>query len=306
MSDSQGIEPARGQARVKISVIVPVYNDEARLALCVDALRNQTLDASAFHVVVVDNGSDHPPRVDLAENMSMITEPTPGSYAARNRGIRSTRSDYIAFTDADCTPEPDWLENGCSYLDANPGIDMIGGRIDVYITDPEHPSGTELYVTSIEEPSHFVSHDRFAATANVIVRRSLIDEVGPFVEALKSGGDLEFGNRVVTAGYSLTYVDEVRVRTPARSSIGEYAHKVRRTLAGRRDLARYRGDPFPFPMGTSLRGFLPPVPTVTRALRNHRTGSLARRVKHATAIVAFHYVKAVERFRLRFDNRSPR
>jgi glycosyltransferase involved in cell wall biosynthesis len=82
--------------------------------------------------VVVDNGSD-PPIGNLSENFSFahcIREPKPGSYAARNRGIATSRAALLGFTDADCLPAEDWIECGIRAVQKLPDAGMVAGAPD--------------------------------------------------------------------------------------------------------------------------------------------------------------------------------
>jgi glycosyltransferase involved in cell wall biosynthesis len=95
-----------------MSVIVPVWNGEARIGQCIEALKNQTLRADLFEIIVIDNGSTDSTVSVVARHSDVILlqEPQPGSYAARNAGLTRARGEYVAFTDSDCTPQKDWLE----------------------------------------------------------------------------------------------------------------------------------------------------------------------------------------------------
>ncbi|WP_406672106.1 glycosyltransferase, partial [Natronospira sp.] len=87
-----------------VAVIVPVYDDARRLAGCLRALEEQTYPADRYQVLVVDNGSGE----DIAgvcrafPRVRCVSEPRPGSYAARNKGIACTEGEFLAFTDSDC------------------------------------------------------------------------------------------------------------------------------------------------------------------------------------------------------------
>ncbi len=91
-----------------VSVIIPVYNDAGRLRICLAALHKQTYDSDRYEIIVIDNGSDPSPVMDNLkvefDNVVYDQELTPGSYAARNKGITIAKGDVIAFTDADCIP----------------------------------------------------------------------------------------------------------------------------------------------------------------------------------------------------------
>src|ERR1044071_6513252 len=101
-----------------VSVIVPVWNDSARLDRCLRALEEQTYPGDLYEVVVVDNGSDEPlgPVIERHGRASLVRETKPGSYAARNTGLAHARGEVVAFTDADCLPAPDWIEQGVARL----------------------------------------------------------------------------------------------------------------------------------------------------------------------------------------------
>jgi glycosyltransferase involved in cell wall biosynthesis len=69
-----------------VSVVVPVWNDAARLSRCLDALEAQTYPAHLYEVVVVDNGSADALASAVAQRARcrVVVETRPGSYAARN------------------------------------------------------------------------------------------------------------------------------------------------------------------------------------------------------------------------------
>src|SRR5262245_44903033 len=102
-----------------VSVIVPVRNGVAHLKRLVAALERQTLPRERFQVVVADDGStDQPERFASGDDWLTVLEGQPSnSYAARNRGVAASTADSIAFCDADCVPEPTWLERGLARLE---------------------------------------------------------------------------------------------------------------------------------------------------------------------------------------------
>lgn len=217
-----------------VSVIIPVYNDGARLARCLQALAVQSLGAGRFEVIVVDNGSRDSPAEVVADFpfARFLTEALPGSYNARNAGAAIARGTCLAFTDSDCRPDRDWLANAVDYLNSNPEVSAIGGCIE--LDRSVAPSAAELYERIYAfRQERYVGQHGFAATANLIVRRNVFEEVGPFDGARKSGGDLEWGQRLAAAGHVLRYAPQVVVHHPARGALGELVLKRRRTAGGR-------------------------------------------------------------------------
>ena len=129
-----------------VSVVIPVLNDRDRLNLCLRALEKQSYPRDAFEVVVVDNGSDRPVGdVALsAVRVAVLSEPQPGSYAARNTGIRQAKGEMVAFTDSDCIPHEDWLRRGVEHLRAHAATDDPCGQESTR-TSHQRLSVAELY-----------------------------------------------------------------------------------------------------------------------------------------------------------------
>jgi glycosyltransferase involved in cell wall biosynthesis len=292
------VSPDKGQ--IEVSVIIPVYNDAVRLQRCLAALSRQTFDRTRFEVLVIDNGSaDDPACVVAAYSFArMLTEPTPGSYLARNRGVSAAHGMTIVFTDSDCIPEEDWLKQGLRCLDANPGAGLVAGEIELFPRDNAHPTGVELYELAHGFPQRrYALELGFGATANVFTRRSVIDHVGAFDPALRSGGDKEWGSRVSRAGYDIVYCPAARVRHPARGSWSEHYRKLRRTIAGyteRQKAVGYPRSKFAKELGRSL---VPPVGAVVRASLDPRMPGLHRKVKYISVVFGTRYIGAYLRLR---------
>lgn len=220
-----------------VSVIIPVYRDEAGIHRCLAAVLAQTYPGEC-EVIVIDNAPDFTLRQLAAaqSGVKFISETAPGSYNARNAGLRIAAGEILAFTDADCRPQAKWLENGVAALLDAPEAAMVGGRIDLVIDHDGAPSLPELYQMALAFPQKvYVEQQHYAATANMFTRRSVIDRVGPFNGTLRSGGDAEFGRRVWAAGLKLAYAPLAVVQHPARTSYREIYRKARRVVGGERD-----------------------------------------------------------------------
>lgn len=219
-----------------VSVVVPVRDGASDLPPLLAGLAAQEGVAS-FEVLVVDNGSrDATAEVAGAHDIvtRVIRERRPGSYSARNAGLAQARSPIVAFTDADCIPEPGWLAAG---LEALADADLAGGAIEQVRSS--EPTWWEIYdrATYLDQ-ERLVLDQRFAATANLFVRRSVFDQVGPFDSRLRSSGDLELCQRAVDAGFRLVYAPEARVLHRPRRTLRGTWNLHRRLGAGWADLAR--------------------------------------------------------------------
>jgi glycosyltransferase involved in cell wall biosynthesis len=222
-----------------VSVIIPVYNDAHRLALCLTALSSQTYPKSCYEVIVVDNGSlDNLEMVQRAfKNILFLKENRPGSYCARNRGIEAAKGEVLSFTDSDCIPAANWIESGVRKLLSSPKCGLVAGRIKLYFKDPKKQTPVEVY-ESIHafDQKNMVENYHHGATANLFTYRQVIDDVGLFNADLKSGGDVEWGKRVFAHGYQQIYADDACVMHPARSEFREIYKKTTRVAGGLHDM----------------------------------------------------------------------
>jgi glycosyltransferase involved in cell wall biosynthesis len=214
-----------------VTVVVPVRNGADGIRTCLTALAAQR-HAPSFEVIVVDNDSDDDTAAVAREHAigaRVVSEKRRGSYAARNAGIAAAGGAILAFTDADCMPEPGWLAAATAAIDT--GADLAAGGI--VMPHSPHPSTVERYDSAVYlRQEDLVTNHGWAVTANLVVRRSVIDAVGPFDAALPSGGDREFCRRAVAAGHKLVYVAEATVGHQPRTRLGEIWRVNRRIGSG--------------------------------------------------------------------------
>lgn len=114
----------RDSARLRFSVVVPAYNEEAYLGDTLRSLRGQDFPG-AYEIVVVDNNStDATAEIARSFGVRVVHEPAPGVCQARQRGLAEAYGDIIVSVDADTTYPPTWL----SRIDASfqSGSDVVG------------------------------------------------------------------------------------------------------------------------------------------------------------------------------------
>lgn len=295
-----------------ISVIIPVFNDTERLQACLAALAGQTYPQDRFEVIVVDNGSAAPPR-ELVESFAFCRyaeEPRPGSYAARNRGLELAQGQVFAFTDSDCIPAPDWLAVGQRELARHPSCGFVGGHIEVFPQD-SRPTAVELYdlVFGLRQDT-YLDELNFAATANMMTRREVMQHVGRFDAELNSGGDQEWGQRATELGFAGVYAPAAVVRHPARRRAPEIFRQKRRHAGGRFD--SHRNNPYRYFSWhfwqTFLRRVTPKVGRMCEARRvlKQRGYGLLDAIRVSFVILAVQYVTMFEFLRLWLGSSSER
>jgi glycosyltransferase involved in cell wall biosynthesis len=178
-----------------VSVIVPVKNAADTLERCIRALLAQDY-CDGFEVIMVDNGSQDGSAEILERwrgDLRLSTATTPGASAARNQGIRIARHPWLAFTDADCLPDPGWLSALMRFVANNTPADFMAGRIKAHRPSTD----IELFIDRLYDQKAAIESYRhpYAISANLLVRRSLFATLGLFDEACLRGQDVELSYR---------------------------------------------------------------------------------------------------------------
>ncbi|WP_312162795.1 glycosyltransferase [Phenylobacterium sp.] len=214
-------------ARPLVSVIVPHYDDLAALDRCLSALQAQTYPADRFEVIVADNMSPVGPEAvarAIAGRARLVTVSERGAGPARNGGVAIASGDVLAFTDADCIPAPDWLDQGLAALAHN---DFVGGGMRVLVDDERTVTGPEAFeLVFAFDNRAYVERKAFTVTANLFCPAPLFRQVGGFRVGVSE--DLEWSHRARDAGFRIGYAPAALVSHPARRDWRELTSKWRR------------------------------------------------------------------------------
>lgn len=236
----------------KVSVVVPVYNGEADLPELISCLVAQTYPADRVEYLLVDNNSSDrtatllqdAARVAASQGITIrprAENKIQSSYAARNAGIRESEAEIIAFTDADCRPETGWLSNLIEPF-VNPAIGIVAGEIVAL------PGKTLLEKHAdrqdVLSQKHTLEHPfcPYGQTANLAIRRQVLEQVGLFRPYLTTGGDADICWRVQQqSDWQLHFAPLAIVRHRHRSTLKEFQSQWRRYGRSNRYLHELHG-----------------------------------------------------------------
>jgi glycosyltransferase involved in cell wall biosynthesis len=205
-----------------ISIVVCTRDRLYSLEHCLQKLRQ--LDYPLYEVVVVDNCSQDTrvKQVVVESGFRYVREDNPGLDWARNRGIRESLYEIIAFIDDDALATPGWLRGIASGF-ADSEVMAVTGLVLPNEIESQAQSDFEAYggmskgFTSFTIRRHELNGRKlfwassWGVGANMAFRRTLFQAIGTFDVALdvgtptKGGGDIEFFYRTVVAGYTLRY-----------------------------------------------------------------------------------------------------
>ena len=214
----------------QISVVIPHLNQPDLLALCLKSLQNGT--RLPDEVIVVDNGSAQLPQAvcDAFPGTRLLQEVAPGPGLARNHGIANSTGDIVAFIDADCIASPQWLAVAEAEM-SDPKASILGGDVRIGCADPDHPTMTEAYESIYAyRMDRYIAKQGFTGTGNLIVRRTVLEDVGPFA-GITVAEDRDWGHRATAKGYSIRFVANMKVYHPARPNFQDLFVKWDRHMA---------------------------------------------------------------------------
>jgi glycosyltransferase involved in cell wall biosynthesis len=194
-----------------VSVIIPVFNGAAHIQKCLDSLLIQ--ETEPLEIIVVDNGSTDE-TLSIASRygkVRLIEEETPGASKARNKGAKEAKGSILAFIDADCQAEPDWIKEAWHIMQKEKTVDGLVGfskginknlwafffqrRYDDFINEIQDGDGRLLKID----------------TKNCFLKRDVFQEIGGFDPSIGNSEDVDLGIRLHLGGYRIQYAASVGI-----------------------------------------------------------------------------------------------
>lgn len=213
---------------MKVSVIIPVRNEERYIKECLESLLCQDYPQDKLEIIFVDGRSDDRTRDIIQEYVAkypfirLLDNPKKIVPTAMNIGITNSTGDIIVRMDAHARYAKDYISK-CVEWSEKTGADNVGG--------PMRAVGTDSIGKAIEIAHHSIFglgggkfHDE-TYTGNVdtvylgAFRRDVFERVGLYDERLVRNQDIELNSRIRAAGGRCFLTPEIRVKYYCRSSL---------------------------------------------------------------------------------------
>jgi glycosyltransferase involved in cell wall biosynthesis len=283
-----------------ISVIIPHLNQPRELEACLDSLHSQTLERSAFEVIVVDNGSTSLPQsvIDRYPGTQLLQELTAGPGPARNHGAKAASADILAFTDSDCRAHPAWLNSALTTLKAAPQQTILGGDVRIWRGPDAAMTALEAYESVFAYRFKlYIEQHGFCGTGNLVVYKKDFDRIGPF-RGIDVAEDIEWGQRARSAGYTFRYVSGMIVFHPARRSLRELLTKWDRHIQHAVNAGGKNGTWQARWVFRALAVLLSPAVDWNKVVASDRIEGVLPRIKAILVLIAVRWYRAFKMIHL--------
>ncbi|CAN5897353.1 hypothetical protein BH23GEM9_BH23GEM9_31760 [soil metagenome] len=200
------------------SVVVPTFNRPQSVKACVAALARLQPPEGGYEIIIVNDGGIEPDaavqaaaRAGNAVSARFLTRANGGPGAARNTGVAAATGHWLAFTDDDCQPAPDWLlalERG---LRAAPDA-LVGGTVVNGLGGNLLSEASQCLATFVMSWFDGARHERFFTSNNIAVARTVFLDAGGFSEGFGTAGeDRELCDRWSAQGRASVVADDAVV-----------------------------------------------------------------------------------------------
>ncbi|MGE9291395.1 MAG: glycosyltransferase family 2 protein [Puniceicoccales bacterium] len=197
-----------------ISIVIPLYNKAHTIERTIQSVIRQNF--KDWEIVIVDDGStdrslDKVNTLSIEHNFTIISQENQGVSAARNKGVKESKFDYIAFLDGDDEWDPNYLNKIIETIETAPHAGMICCAGKVRDADgTEHLRLAKKYINKIVEINFFENPHVFLHTSSTVVKKSAFNQTDGFPVGMKRNEDfalfysLAFITPVVYCGFPLS------------------------------------------------------------------------------------------------------
>jgi len=195
---------------LNVSVVIPCFNRKKTLSRSIDSVVNQTYKPS--EIIIVDDGSTDGTRdfiLNSYPNIKYFFQPKKGVSSARNKGIRESSSDWVAFLDSDDEWLPQKLEKQ---------INQLGKHSEIFISHTN-----EIWIRNGVRVNQMKKHQKYGgyifdkcldicriSPSSVLIHKRVLKDVGVFDETLQVCEDYDLWLRI-TSKYSVLFERELLI-----------------------------------------------------------------------------------------------
>ena len=210
-----------------VSVVIPTYNEQERIRNCLTSIFAQRTSHS-FEVIVVDSSKDDTPEIvrrEFPEVKLVHRDQQTFAAEARNIGIEKATGTVVAFIDADCVADSNWIT--AIARSQNHDYPAVGGAIS--LDSPTTIAGVALFGIEFSEygPGSPSREIRWLPSCNLAVKRAALEQHGVFPTHMQASEDMLFTRQLMQrSGASLWFDSQMRIRHSNRNNLAQLRDKL--------------------------------------------------------------------------------
>lgn len=180
----------------KVSIIIPAFNEEKFLPLCLDSISRLNWPKDRFEIIVIDNGStDNTCRIAESYHAVVLKDPAKNVSGLRNLGAMNAGGDILAFVDADCIVSEDWLMEAEKYFNKKQYV-AWGSPPGI----PHNATWVQKAWYIVRQKETAVEKVDWLESMNLFVRKHEFLQINGFDESLVTCEDVDFSYRITQFG----------------------------------------------------------------------------------------------------------
>ena len=187
-----------------VSIVIIGRNEGERLARCLDSVHNMDFPQQQLQVIYVDSGSrdDSLARAQQMGAEAVAVPPGPTTAArGRNTGLALAQAPYVFFIDGDTIVDPAFLTTALQYLQEHQQVaGVCGNRREIAPHASIYNRIQDMEWNGAVGPIPFFGGD-------TLVRKAVLDAVGPYNPHLVAGEEPELCHRIRRAGFQVIHLD---------------------------------------------------------------------------------------------------
>jgi cellulose synthase/poly-beta-1,6-N-acetylglucosamine synthase-like glycosyltransferase len=208
----------------KVSVVITSKNNEETIGECVKSIAQLDYPKDSLEILLIDaNSTDKTAQIATEAGAKVVSIPG-NAPAAYNYAMKIAAHEILAFVDSDAKVEREWLKKLVPHLD-DPKTGGVSGNIETWNSD-------NLWARSIgydikTRYARLGAFTRRVATMNLLLKRSVLQELGGFDEKFPSQYDTELGYRLAAKGYRIAFERNAGCYHFNRPTLGAYWRQQR-------------------------------------------------------------------------------
>lgn len=229
-----------------VSIIIPVKNEADVLTNCLNSIKNLNYPQDKIEVIVSDAMSSDK-SCEIAESFNAIIVKNPKKTVApgRNESFKIAKGEIIAFTDADCTVDKNWITASLKHFsdlkvagvggsNITPSEESDFGKAVGFVFSEKIFAAGSIHARNLSK----MQEVRSLPGCNAIYRKEALKKVMPQDEMLLTCDDTEMNKRIIDMGYKLLYTPDVYVWHHRRANFKGLFRQMYRYAIGRLQLGK--------------------------------------------------------------------